>query len=57
MSGCRWVCVALLAVNFAWAQEVTLTARVELLNADKAEKSHESGTSWFGLYRCRARSR
>ena len=43
MSGCRWVGVALLAVNFAWAQEVTLTARVELLNADKAEKSHESG--------------
>ena len=43
MSGCRWVCVALLTVNLAWAQEVTLTARVELLNADKAEKSHESG--------------
>ena len=43
MSGCRWVCVALLTVNFGWAQEVTLTARIELLNADKAEKSHESG--------------
>jgi plastocyanin len=43
MSGCRWVCVALLTVNFAWAQEVTLTARVELLNANKAGKSHASG--------------
>jgi plastocyanin len=43
MSGCRWVCVALLTLNFGWAQEVTLTARVELQNADKAEKSHESG--------------
>lgn len=43
MSGCRWVCVALLTVNFGRAQEVTLTARVELLNADKAEKSHASG--------------
>ena len=43
MPGCRWVFVALLTVNFGWAQEVTLTARVELLNADKAEKSHDSG--------------
>lgn len=43
MSGCRWVCVTLLTLNFGWAQEVTLTARVELQNADKADKSHESG--------------
>jgi plastocyanin len=43
MSGCRWVCVALLTVNFGWAQEVTLTARVELLNTGKVEKSRESG--------------
>jgi plastocyanin len=43
MSGCRWVCVALLTVNFGWSQEVTLTARVELLNTDKAGKSRESG--------------
>ena len=43
MSGCRWVCAALLTVNFGWGQEVTLTARVELQNADKAEKSRESG--------------
>jgi plastocyanin len=43
MSGCRWVCVALLTVNFGWSQEVTLTARVELLNTDKTGKSRESG--------------
>ncbi len=43
MSGCRWVSLALLTVNFAAAQEVTLTARVEVLNAAKAGKSHESG--------------
>jgi len=43
MPGCRWVCVALLTVNFGWSQEVTLTARVELLNTDKAGKSRESG--------------
>jgi plastocyanin len=43
MSGCRWVSVALLTINFAAAQEVTLTARVEVLSAAKAEKSHEAG--------------
>ena len=43
MCGCRWVCVAMLTVSFAWAQEVTLTARVELQSGDKAEKPHESG--------------
>lgn len=42
-SGCRWVCVALLAVNFAGAQEVTMTARVELLNGAKPAKSGEAG--------------
>ena len=42
-SGCRWVCVALLAVNFAGAQEVTMTARVELMNGDKPAKSGEAG--------------
>jgi plastocyanin len=43
MCGCRWVCVALLAVSCASAQDVTVTARVELLSREKAEKSHESG--------------
>ena len=43
MPGCRWVCVALLTVNFGWSQEVTLTARVELLNTDKAGQARESG--------------
>jgi plastocyanin len=43
MCGCRWVCVALLTVSFAWAQGVTLTARVELMRGDKGEKPHESG--------------
>ena len=44
MSGCRWVCVGLLIFSVAaGAQEVTLTARVELVNGDKTGKSQESG--------------
>lgn len=43
MSGCRWLCVALLTVSIARAQEVTLTARVELLHGDKSTRSHEAG--------------
>jgi plastocyanin len=35
--------VALLAVRFAGAQEVTMTARVELLNGDKPARSGEAG--------------
>ncbi len=42
-SGCRWVCGVLLCVSLAWAQDVTLTARVELINSDKATKAHEAG--------------
>jgi plastocyanin len=40
--GCRWLSLALLIASFAVAQEVTLTARVEILNSE-AGKSHESG--------------
>jgi plastocyanin len=44
MSGCRWVCVGLLVFSVAaGAQEVTLTARVELVNGNKTGKSQESG--------------
>jgi plastocyanin len=42
-SGCRWLCAALLIAGVAGAQEVTLTARVELLNGGKATKSNEAG--------------
>jgi plastocyanin len=41
----RWLCAAMLTVAVAQAQEVTLTARVELLTGDKAEKPHESGNA------------
>jgi plastocyanin len=44
VSGCRWVGVALLAAIPVWAQEVTLTARVELLlHGDKAATSRDAG--------------
>jgi plastocyanin len=44
VSGCRWTCVGLLIFSVAaGAQEVTLTARVELVNRDKTGKSQESG--------------
>ena len=33
----------LLCAGLAWAQDVTLTARVELLNGDKAAKPREAG--------------
>ncbi|MGA9799619.1 MAG: hypothetical protein WBQ68_11460 [Terriglobales bacterium] len=40
---CRWLCAAMVMVAVAPAQEVTLTARVELLTGEKAERSRESG--------------
>jgi len=44
MPCCRCVSVALLAVSIAaGAQQVTLTARVELLNGANAPESHEAG--------------
>ena len=42
-SGCRWLGAVLLIVGAAGAQEVTLTARVELLSGGKATKSNEAG--------------
>jgi plastocyanin len=52
MSGCRWVCVGLLIFSVAaGAQEVTLTARVELVNGDKTGKSQESGNVVVWLVR------
>lgn len=38
----RWLCLLLLASG-AGAQEVTLTARVELLSQDKSTKTHNAG--------------
>jgi plastocyanin len=38
VSACRWFCVALLCVGFAQAQEITLTARVELIEGNKPAK-------------------
>ena len=55
MYGRRWVCVAMLTVSFAWAQEVTLTARVELRAATRRKNRTSRGMSWSGLYRRRAR--
>lgn len=43
VSGCRCLCAALLIISAAGAQEVTLTARVELLNGGKPTKSNEAG--------------
>jgi len=43
MSRCQWLGVALLTVSFAGAQELTLTARVELLHGEKSTKSHDAG--------------
>jgi plastocyanin len=43
MSGYRWLWVVLLTVAAAGAQEVTLTARVELVHGDNAAKSREAG--------------
>ena len=42
VSACRWFCVALLCLGFARAQEVTLTARVELLNGGKPAKEPDA---------------
>jgi plastocyanin len=41
-SGCRWVCLALLSVSLAGAQEVTVTARVAMVNGDKPAREHEA---------------
>lgn len=41
-SACRWACGGLLCLGLAWAQDVTLTGRVELTHGDKASKAHEA---------------
>jgi len=41
----RSLCAVMLTVAVAQAQDVTLTARVEWLTGDKAEKPHESGNA------------
>ncbi len=38
----RCACLALLTVSSVWAQDVTLTARVELVNSSRTAKSHEA---------------
>ncbi len=41
-SACRWFCAVLLCTGLACAQDVTLTARVELLKGGKPAKSPEA---------------
>ena len=41
-SACRWFCAGLLCTGLAWAQDVTLTARVELLKGGKPAKAPEA---------------
>ncbi len=41
-SACRWICGALLCVSLASAQDVTLTARVELTKGSKTAKAGEA---------------
>ena len=41
-SACRWFCAVLLCTGLAWAQDVTLTARVELLKGSKPSKAPEA---------------
>ena len=41
-SACRWFCAVLLCTGFACAQDVTLTARVELLKGGKPTKAPEA---------------
>ncbi len=41
-SACRWFCAVLLCTGLAWAQDVTLTARVELLKGSKPAKVPEA---------------
>ncbi len=41
-SACRWFCAVLLCTGLAWAQDVTLTARVELLKGGKPAKAPEA---------------
>ena len=41
-SACRWFCAVLLCTGLAWAQDVTLTARVELLKSNKTTKAPEA---------------
>ncbi|MGH9552106.1 MAG: hypothetical protein ACRD3W_22150, partial [Terriglobales bacterium] len=42
VSACRWFCVALLCMGLARAQEVTLTARIELVTGTKSAKAPEA---------------
>jgi plastocyanin len=39
----HWLCVLLLSGGFACAQDVTLTARVTLVNSDRGSRQHEAG--------------
>jgi plastocyanin len=39
--GCNWICMLLLCASVAGAQEVTLTARVELVGGDKTARAHQ----------------
>jgi plastocyanin len=39
----RWICIALLCTGAGRAQQVTITARVELVHADKGAKAAEAG--------------
>jgi plastocyanin len=39
----HWLCVLLLGCGFACAQEVTLTARVTLVNSDRGSRPHQAG--------------
>src|ERR1700730_4171778 len=39
----RCICMLLLCVSLACAQEVTLTVRTELVNGDKSARPHEAG--------------
>jgi plastocyanin len=38
----RWIGIPLLCAGLAYAQEVTLTARVDLVNGEKGAKAHEA---------------
>jgi plastocyanin len=42
--GFRWICTALLCTSLAWAQGVTLTARIELVSAEKGARAHDAGS-------------
>ena len=42
VSALLWICPVLLCVSLARAQEVTITARVALVNSDRGAKAHEA---------------